>query len=212
MFSMKYLKTIKRLAWAAFTYILLINSYVNLKTKGFVFNNVCNTPANKVGLILGTGKYTANGQVNLYYKHRLNGAVALFKAGKIEYILVSGDNSSVGYNEPMAFKKDLIHHGIPEDKIVLDFAGFRTLDSVVRAKQVFHLESVTIISQKFHNQRALFLAKHFDIKAIAYNAKAVNGSYGYKTELREFLARTKASLDIILNVKPKFLGKPIPIV
>ena len=100
---------------------------------------------------------------------------------------------------------------MPENKIFLDYAGFRTLDSVVRSKEIFGLNSITIISQKFHNERAIYLAKNFKINAIAYNATDIQGRYGIKTKLREYIARTKASMDVLFNVQPKFLGEKIEI-
>ncbi|WP_425658166.1 SanA/YdcF family protein [Tenacibaculum ascidiaceicola] len=176
-----------------------------------LFNTTETIPKNKVGLLLGTVKYLSNGRVNLYYQFRLNAAVELYKAKKIDFILVSGDNGSEGYDEPTDFKNDLIKAGIPEDKIYLDYAGFRTLDSVVRIKEIFGQTSVTIISQQFHNERALYLANHFEIDAIGYNAKGVSGKKAIKVQLREYLARVKVFIDILFNIKPKFLGEPIEI-
>ena len=176
-----------------------------------LFNTTETIPKNKVGLLLGTVKYLSDGRVNLYYQFRLNAAVELYKAKKIDFILVSGDNGSEGYDEPTDFKNDLIKAGIPEDKIYLDYAGFRTLDSVVRIKEIFGQTSVTIISQQFHNERALYLANHFEIDAIGYNAKGVSGKKAIKVQLREYLARVKVFIDILFNIEPKFLGEPIQI-
>jgi SanA protein len=180
--------------------------WISFKTKHLVFDSVSNIPKNKVGLVLGTGKYAASGNINLFYKYRVDAAVKLYEAKKIEYILVSGDNSRKDYDEPSDFKQDLIARGIPEDKIFLDYAGFRTLDSVIRAKEIFGQTSITFISQKFHNQRAIYIANSYDIKAVGFNAKDV-----YKSHFREYLARSKASLDLVFNVQPKFLGKKITI-
>ena len=184
---------------------------ISHKAEGYLYSTVTNIPKNKVGLLLGTSKFIAKGGINPYYTYRVDAAITLFKAGKIDYILISGDNSHISYNEPDTFKRDLIRRGIPEDKIVLDYAGFRTLDSVIRAKEVFGQDSITIISQEFHNQRAIYIAQHYDIDAIAFNAKDVGNRYGLKTRLREYLARSKASLDMLFNVRPKFLGEKIPI-
>ena len=161
-------------------------------------------PTHKVGLLLGTNPYLKNGSPNKYFTYRIEAAVALYEAGKIQYILVSGDNHKLGYNEPEEMKQALISKGVPEDRIVLDYAGFRTLDSVVRAKEVFGNEQFIIISQQFHNERALFLALHNDIKAVGFNAQDVTAYYGFKTRLREYLARTKLFLDLQWGVKPKF--------
>ncbi|MFT7898615.1 ElyC/SanA/YdcF family protein [Tenacibaculum ascidiaceicola] len=191
--------------------IYVSNKVIINKAEGKLFNSTENIPKNKVGLLLGTVKYLSDGRVNLYYQFRLSAAVELYKAEKIDFILVSGDNGSEGYDEPTDFKNDLIEAGIPEDKIFLDYAGFRTLDSVVRVKDVFGQTSVTIISQQFHNERALYLANHFDIEAIGYNARGVSGKKAIKVQLREYLARVKVFVDILLNVSPKFLGEPVEI-
>lgn len=180
--------------------------WISFRTNHLIYDDLSAIPKNKVGLLLGTGKYAASGNINLFYKYRIDAAVKLYKAGKIEYILVSGDNSRKDYDEPSDFKNDLIAKGIPEENIFLDYAGFRTLDSVVRAKEIFGQTSITFISQKFHNQRAIYIAKHHNINAIGFNAKDV-----YKSHFREYLARSKASLDLVFNIQPKFLGNPIKI-
>jgi len=178
--------------------------WISFKTKNLVYDDISTVPENKIGLLLGTGKYAASGNINLFYKYRIDAAVKLYKARKIEFILVSGDNGRKDYDEPSDFKNDLIARGIPADKIVLDYAGFRTLDSVVRAKEIFGQTSITFISQKFHNQRAIYIAQHYNIKAVGFNAKDV-----YNSHFREYLARSKASLDLVFNVQPKFLGEKI---
>ena len=191
--------------------ILIPNQIIKLSSKGKTYSSVSNIPKNRVGVILGANKYVNNGRINLFYKYRLDAAVSLFKSGKIDIILVSGDNGKEIYDEPTTFKNDLILQGIPEHKIFLDYAGFRTLDSMVRAKEVFDLDSITVISQEFHNERAIFLAQHSYIKTIGFNAKNVNRKYATGTIIREYFARTKAVLDIILGVEPKFYGKTIKI-
>lgn len=208
---MKYLRNLTKLFFIAVIFVLFIDFSISYKAKNHVFDDLKTIKNNKVGLVLGAGKYTTYGNVNLYYKYRLQAAYQLYNSGKINIILISGDNSRKDYDEPTDFKIDLIKMGVPESKIVLDYAGFRTLDSVVRAKEIFGLTELTIISQKFHNERALFLARHFNINAIAFNAKGVSRRYSIKTTLREYLARTKASIDLLFNVKPKFLGEKIEI-
>ncbi|MDG4714497.1 SanA/YdcF family protein [Winogradskyella marincola] len=180
--------------------------WISFKTRHQVYDSVNDVPKNKVGLLLGTGKYATSGNINLFYKYRIDAAVKLYKAGKIDYILVSGDNSRKDYDEPTDFKKDLISKGVPSDRIILDYAGFRTLDSVVRAKEIFSQTNFTVISQKFHNERAIYIAKEFGINAVGFNAKDP-----YNTHFREFLARSKTSLDLVFNVQPKYLGEKITI-
>ncbi|OAD90151.1 protein SanA [Aequorivita soesokkakensis] len=191
--------------------VICLDTYVLLETENQTFQSTEEIPHNKVGLLLGTSKFMANGDINLYYLYRIKAAEKLFKAGKIDFILVSGDNGRIGYNEPLLFKKDLILLGIPKEKIVLDYAGFSTLDSVLRAQKIFGLNSFTVISQRFHNERAIFLAKQKGIAAIGFNAETVTGKYSIKTELREYLARTKACLDIVFDSQPKYLGEKIAI-
>jgi len=176
-----------------------------------VYNSTKVIPHNKVGLFLGTGKFLSNGLINLYYTYRINATVELFKAGKIDFILVSGDNSRNDYDEPSTIKEDLIKLGIPANRIFLDYAGFRTLDSVVRSKEIFGQNSITIISQQFHNERAIYIAKRLNINAIGFNAKDVNINYGFKIQLREKFARVKMAIDLIIGKKPKFLGDKIEI-
>lgn len=214
---------IKRKKWLKILITLLIvftlpilfayfsNKLVQNTALNKTFDRLENIEFNEVGVVLGTAKYRAAGGINLYFKYRIDAAVRLFNSGKINFILVSGDNSTKYYNEPEAFKQELIKRGVPEDKIFLDYAGFRTLDSVVRAKKVFGQKKFTIISQKFHNERAVYLAEHYDIEAIAYNAKDVSVNYGFKTQVREYFARSKAVLDVVFNVNPKFLGDKIVI-
>ena len=207
----KLIKIIFTLSLLLIASIYFPNKTIVNNAKGKTFNTTSEIPRNKVGLLLGASKFVANGRINVYYTNRINAAVELYKAGKINIILVSGDNGRETYDEPTTFKEDLIKKGIPESAIVLDYAGFRTLDSVVRAKEIFGQDSITIISQEFHNQRAIYLAEEHNIKAIAYNAKDVSDRVGFKTNMREYLAKTKASLDILFNVKPKFLGEKIVI-
>lgn len=177
-----------------------------------LYSDVTKIPHNKVGLLLGTAPKTPWGVHNNYYDYRINAATELFKAGKIDYILVSGDNHSTDYDEPTCMRDSLMVRGIPKDKIILDYAGFRTLDSVVRAKEIFGQDSITIISQQFHNERALYLAKHYEIEAVAYNAKDVEyWKKKLKIHGREYLARVKMFIDLYTGKKPKFLGERIKI-
>ena len=125
--------------------------------------------------------------------------------------MVSGDNGSLYYNEPNVFKKDLIKGGIPAENIFLDYAGFRTLDSMVRAKAIFGLDNVTVISQKFHNERAIYLAEKKGLHAIGFNADGISLHQGLKVQLREYFARVKVFIDLALNTQPKFLGEKIEI-
>tara|TARA_B100000508_G_C11465730_1_gene282284 strand:+ start:11572 stop:12207 length:636 start_codon:yes stop_codon:yes gene_type:complete len=191
--------------------IVVTNELVEQSAKDRVFNSTREIPSNKVGLLLGTAKYLGNGHKNLYYLYRIDAAVRLYKAGKIKYILVSGDNGNKNYDEPTDIKNDLMAKGVPEDRIYLDYAGFRTLDSVVRSKEIFGQKKVTVISQQFHNERAIFIANMKGVEAVGYNAKDVGGKFGLRVKIRERLARVKMMLDLIFGKEPKFLGEKIQI-
>lgn len=173
--------------------------------------NLKEVPKNKVGLVLGTSNRLVGGGSNPYYTNRIKATLELYKAGKIDYVLVSGDNSTLYYNEPTVFKRDLVQGGIPSEKIYLDYAGFRTLDSMFRAKYIFGLDSVTIISQKFHNERAIYLAEQKGLYAIGYNAEDLSIKQGLKVRIREYFARVKVFIDLALNTQPKFYGEKIEI-
>lgn len=180
-------------------------------TQDYIYNSIENLPKNKVGLVLWTSKYIADGRRNLFYIYRIEAIQELYKTGKIEYILVSGDNSTQQYNETDSMRDDLIDLWIPEDKIYGDYAGFRTLDSVVRAKEIFRQSEYTIITQKFHLERAIFLAESEWIDAVWYPAKDVPIKLAPRVWIRERLARVKMMLDIIIWVEPKFGGESIRI-
>lgn len=191
--------------------ILICNTIIEWSTSDKTYSDIEMIPKNKVGLVLGTSSRLVEGGVNPYYAHRIDATIKLFKAGKIEYVLVSGDNGSIYYNEPNTIKKDLVKGGIPEERIFLDYAGFRTLDSVVRAKEVFGLSQATIISQEFHNERAIYLAGHKGLEAIGFNARDISGSEAVNVHFREYFARVKVFVDLVFNIQPRFYGEKIEI-
>ncbi len=191
--------------------IVICNRIIINKASGRIYHSVEEIPHNKVGLVLGTNPFLKDGTPNPYFHYRVDATMTLFEAGKIDYILVSGDNGTHHYNEPEAFKKELVQRGVPENRIFLDYAGFRTLDSMVRAKEVFGQTKITVISQKFHNERALFIAQKNGIDAVGFNAQDLPTHLGLKTTIREYMARTKLFFDLLFNVKPKFLGEKIEI-
>ena len=186
------------------------NTIVEYSAKGKTYDSVSKIPHRKVGLLLGTSARDREGKRNYYFYHRILATTRLYTAGQIDYVLISGENSSKEYDEPHSMKQALVRNGVPASRIVLDCAGFRTLDSVVRAKEIFGQDKFTIISQEFHNERALYLAGHNDIDAIAYNAKDVKRfKKRVKIHAREYLARVKMFMDIAVGKKPKFSGEKI---
>lgn len=162
--------------------------------------------------MLGTNPLNRRGRPNSYFTNRINTAAELYHAGKVDFIIASGDNHIKEYDEPTAMRDSLMAHGVPESRIILDFAGFRTLDSVVRAKEVFGCDSLTIISQEGHNARALYLAEANGIKAITITAPLRAGRWvRTRLALREWLACDKMMLDIWFGKQPHFLGEKIEI-
>lgn len=185
---------------------------VHAAARGRVYGDVSALPARRVGLVLGTGKRVGRGQPNPFYARRIEAAAELLRAGKIQYLLVSGDNSRRDYDEPSAMKRDLVAQGVGADRIYCDYAGFRTLDSMIRARRVFGLTDCTVISQRFHCERAVFLARSCDLDAIGFAAQDVVARDAIRTLLRERLARIAAVLDAwVWHRGPKFLGPPVVI-
>ena len=189
--------------------MFLIDFSIRLYVRSDIYEDMEKVPHRPYGLVLGTSKYFTGNTPNLFYHNRLLAADRLFEQGKVDYLLLSGDNRTLQYNEPRTMWQDLTKMGVPADFMFLDFAGFRTLDSVIRAKQVFKAEPMTIISQKFHCERALFIAKYYGIDAICFAADYPN-VYSFVL-IREFFARLKVVLDLLIEKEPHFLGEPQPL-
>ena len=160
----------------------------------------------RAAVVLGCAKTLPNGLGNLYFTYRIRAAAELYKAGKVDCLVVSGDNHVKGYDEPSDMKESLVKAGVPADRIVCDYAGFRTLDTVVRAKKVFGLDSFIVVSQPDHVRRAVFTARGFGCDAYGYEAEDVTGRYSVKTTIREQFAKIAAVADVVLRRSPKFLG------
>lgn len=180
--------------------------------RGRTYSDIRDIPHRRVGLVLGCSRQLSDGRPNLFFRNRIGAAAELYRAGKVDYLLVSGDNHIHAYDEATDMKNALIQSGVPPEKIHCDFAGFRTLDSVVRAKEVFGQKDVTIISQEFHNERAIFIASHRGLDAIGFNAPEVNAYDSFKTRCREKLARVATLVDVfVLHRKSRFLGEQVAI-
>lgn len=183
---------------------------------GRTYDRTDEIPHNKVGLLLGTSPITRWGARNLYCENRIEAADELYKAGKIDYILVSGgdyrEKEKYGCDEPQALKDSLVARGVPADRIILDYEGVRTLNSIVKAKEVYGLDSVTLISQKYHNERAIYLADHHGLNVVAYNAKpSPILKNRIRNTLRESLARPKMFLDLLTEKTPEFKDQKLEI-
>lgn len=149
---------------------------------------------------------------NMFFQPRLDAAAALYHAGKVRALIVSGDHGSLDYNEPAEMKRRLVRLGVPEERILCDHAGFRTLDSVVRARDVFGQSRVIFVSQRFHNLRAVYLACQFGMEAQGVDAADPPAWWTLKTRWREKFACVKALLDVhLLGTRPRFLGPPVQV-
>ncbi len=192
--------------------IILFSDLRVSETSRYCVDRVEELPQKKLGVVLGTAKYRVGGGINPYYQFRIDAAATLFHSGKVDFLLISGDNAFREYDEPTTIKNDLTKLGVAANRIFLDYAGFRTFDSMIRCKEVFGETDIIVVSQQFHNERALYIAHHNGMTAIGYNARDVGQFYGLKTMLREKLARTKTLLDVhVLNTVPRFLGDKITI-
>lgn len=185
--------------------ILGVNFWIVSSTEDLIYYDTEIIPPRKVALLLGTSKHTSKGDTNKYFKERIEAAADLYHRGVIEHIIVSGDNRTIYYNEPRDMYQGLRALDIPESAITLDFAGFRTLDSVVRSKLVFGQDQLLIITQDFHCYRALFIAEFYDIDALAFAADNKD-ELPLSLALREIIARSIAVVDLyVLKKGPKFL-------
>lgn len=186
---------------------ILCDQSVAYNAKGRLYDNVDSIPHRKVGLILGTSPIsTWNGRRNYYFDHRIKAGAELYKAGKVDWLVVSGGdyrNTENGYDEPVAMRDSLIKQGVDSARIVLDYDGTRTLNSIAKMRDVYCQDSITIISQKYHNERALYQAKHLGIEAIGFNAKTPGKRTSWwRNRGREVLARVKLFIDVARGFHP----------
>ena len=187
-----------------------LDRWISWKTAPFIYENVSSLPHRQVGVVLGTAKYYRTGVINQYYLYRMQGALNAYKSGKVNYLLLSGDNALQSYNEPMTMRRDLIKAGVDPADIVLDYAGFRTLDSIVRTRKVFDTNDFIIITQRFHCERALFIALQLGIQAQCYAVPSPKNMLSVR--FREVGARLGALADLfLLKREPRFLGPLVPI-
>ena len=193
--------------------LMLGNWWVVQSTEQSIFSEYDQLPNNPVGLVLGTSSRLSNGLPNTFFDNRMRTAADLYRLGKISHIIVSGDNRTRFYNEPMEMKKALVKLGVPDSVITLDYAGLRTLDSVIRSKEIFGQDHITIITQPFHSYRAIFISHYFNIEAVAVVVKETQQEPSVKGYVREYFARAKAILDLyVLKTTPRYLGEKEPIV
>ena len=180
--------------------VLVCNVWIIAATKSRVFYDISSVPFNHDGLVLATGKLIEQGRVNQHFLRRVDAAAAMYHAGKVERLILSGDK---GHDEPIEMRRALLLRGVPESALVLDNYGLRTLDSVVRARDVFKCAKLTVISERFHDFRALFLSRYYGVDAVAYAPRDLPFGWMVRPTMREYLARVKAVLDLyVLKTKP----------
>ncbi len=187
------------------TTLVLIDLTVSLTTRDAITETLDQVEPIEVALILGTSR-GPRGKPNRFYQARIEAAAALYHSGRVRGILVSGDNATRYYNEPISMQRDLMALGVPGEHVTLDYAGFRTLDSMVRAKEVFGLDQVLVVSQRFHAARAIFLARRFGLDARGFAAADPPHTGFLRVRAREILARAAAVLDLLTGQGPRFLG------
>lgn len=197
--------------YSVIAFLLLIvfcNIWVVQSTRDRVIDDLKKLPAHRVALVLGTSHRLASGGANPFFDERMKTAAELYRLGKIDHFILSGDNRTQYYNEPRAMQKALLALGVPDSAITLDYAGLRTLDSVVRSKEIFGQDKIIIITQPFHSYRAVFISNYYHIDAVAMAAGEPGLEISFKVLFREYFARTKAVLDLyVLKTAPRFLGQ-----
>ena len=197
---------------ALILFVVTANVWIVASTADQVFADHKKIANNDVALVLGTSHLLTDGSPNPFFNDRMEMAALLYKEGKVRHFIVSGDNRTRYYNEPAEMKKALQKLGVPASSITLDYAGLRTLDSIVRCKEIFGQDHITIVTQDFHSYRALFISDYYGIEAIAYVPQNVPSAKPKMIQWREYLARAKAVLDLyILKTNPRHLGQKEPI-
>lgn len=186
---------------------LMISSYAQ-----YTFDSISELQPAYCAILLGTSKWLRGGRQNMYYHYRMIAASELYRSGKCRKIIVSGDNGTQQYNEPLAMKLDLVKMGVKKEDVICDYAGFRTLDSIIRFREIFGQKKGIVISQRFHNTRAVYIGRSHGIELYGYNARDVEVHSGLKTRLREVFSKAMCVLDVeILRTAPKYLGEKINI-
>lgn len=206
-------KIIKIFLVIIFIIILLlgsVNFLVFLKSKKFVYQDINNIEKKKVALVLGARVYS-DGRLSDMLHDRVQSALELYQNGKVEKILLSGDHGRENYDEVSAMRDYLLENGVPGNDIFLDHAGFDTYDSMYRARDVFLVDSMIVVTQEFHLPRAVYIARSLDVDAIGFVADKQHYLFMVRNNIRESLARIKAFFNVLLHSNPKFLGDKIPV-
>lgn len=185
---------------------------VDVVSRGRIFFQQQDVPASRVALVLGCSPRLASGRANPFFENRILAAADLYRAGRVRALLVSGDNSRAEYDEPTAMRDALVAQGVPADRVVLDYAGFSTFESVVRAREVFGVDQLVVVSQADHVRRAIYIGDAKGVHLVGFAAREVSAADGLRTRVREALARVRTIMDVtVLRRKPRFLGPPVSV-
>ena len=213
-------RVFRRLLWLVLAGTLLLvlaiavaEVWTRTLARGLCHNSPADCPPHSVGLVLGCSRTLANGRPNMYFTGRIQAAADVWHSGQVRGLIVSGDNRTHQYNEPDDMRAALVAKGVPAERIVCDYAGLCTYDSVARAHRIFGAQPLIIISQAAHAERAVAIARHLGIPATALNAPLVpvNRPTFLKQWLRERAARVSMVFDFITFRRPRHLGRPEPL-
>jgi SanA protein len=192
--------------------VWVTNLWVVSSTSDKVYSGTDALPTNDVAVVLGTSHKLQSGKPNPFFEYRIKMAATLYESGKAKHFIVSGDNRTRYYNEPLEMKKALVRSGVPDSVITLDYAGLRTLDTIVRCKEIFGQDTITIITQPFHCYRALFISNYYNMNAVAVMTEDPNPDSAARVRVREYFARAMAVLDLyVFKTSPRHLGDKEPI-
>lgn len=191
--------------------LLVCDLWIDHAAAPYATDRIDAVPRADVALVLGTAPFVAEQRRNLFFEYRLDAAAQLIKTGKVKYVLVSGDNRSGDYDEPTAMRDGLIARGVPAVAIYRDFAGVRTLDSVLRARDIFAQSRYVVVSQRFHNHRAVWLARRHGIEAFGFDARDVPIQAAPLVYLRQYLSAGRAIYDVLAGSTPNHGGPRIEI-
>lgn len=191
---------------------VVCNVAVIVSESGRTYGSASDVPHNRFGLLLGTEPRYCGGEKNYLFDNRVDAAAELYNAGKVDYIIASGvDLTDIwGSDEPAEMRDSLVERGVPADRVLLDYEGDRTISSVAKAADVYGLKSVTMISQKEHNLRAIWQARHFNIDAVGYNARETHvASRRFRNASREAVAKVKMFVDLAAGHRPQFCADSV---
>ena len=195
---------------AGFLTVAALNVWVELRASGRITAEAAAVPEAPVALVMGTSRLAPSGRINRHWQGRMDAAAALYKAGKVKHVIVSGDNRTADYNEPRDMRDALVERGVPTAAVTMDFAGLRTLDSVIRAGEIFGVKRCVIVTDDFHLPRALWLADRHGLETTGFCGPPLPWELSGKSRVREWLARVKAAgEEWILNRGAKHYGERV---